>query len=308
MTKTPRPPPERVPRYALYGSDASPAWQGTVHFERIHERSSVHDFEIRPHVHDALVQVFHVVRGAGEAVFDEARWALRAPCLIVVPARTVHAFRFSTDIDGPVVTAAQRPLESLAAAVSPALLAPIRRPAVLPLADSLRHADALQPLFAAIERETRLGDAGQGDAGLLLLATLFVHLARIGASRVAGADEAPARSRPAAQVERFRALVDAHFRERCPVERYAARLGLTPGQLTRVCREVLGRSSLDLVNVRVVHEAQRELVYASLSVKQVAALLGFDDEAYFSRFFRKHVGQSPTAFRAAARQRLALPR
>jgi AraC family transcriptional regulator, transcriptional activator of pobA len=308
MTRMSKVTPGRVPRYALYGSDAPSAWQGAVHFERIHERSSVHDYEIQPHVHDALVQVFHVERGTGEAVIDAARWALRAPCLVVVPARTVHAFRFSTDIDGPVVTAAQRPLESLAAAASPALLETFRRPVVLPLADTPRHAEALPPLFAAIERETRLVDAGPGDAGVLLLATLFVQLGRIGASLATGAGDAPMRSRQAARIEGLRTLVDAHFRERWPIQRYAAALGLTPGQLTRVCREALGRTSLDLVNARVVHEAQRELVYASLSVKQVAALLGFDDEAYFSRYFRKHVGQSPSDFRAAARLRPAAPR
>ena len=43
-------------------------------------------------------------------------------------------------------------------------------------------------------------------------------------------------------------------------------------------------STLDVINARVVHEAQRELVYSSLSIKQVAAELGFDDEAYFGRF------------------------
>ena len=64
-------------------------------------------------------------------------------------------------------------------------------------------------------------------------------------------------------------------------------------------------STLDAINARVVHEAQRELVYSSLSVKQIAAELGFDDEAYFGRFFRKQTGFRPTDFRAQAREQLA---
>lgn len=298
----------RVPNYALYGTEARSTWLDAVHFERIHERSGAHGYEIEAHLHDALVQVFMVRSGRGEAIFDERRWALRAPCLIVVPAGTVHSFRFSPDIDGPVVTAAQRALESVAAVAAPELLACIRQPLVMPVADSLRHADALGPLFDAIEHESRVHSTGQGAAGLLLLATLFVQIARIRHSLgPAGTGPRPARSRKALQIERFRALVDARFRERLPMDAYAGALGLTVGQLTRLCREVLGQSSLDVVNARVAHEAQRELVYSSLGVKQIAALLGFDDEAYFSRFFRKQTGQAPSAFRETARRRLVAP-
>jgi AraC family transcriptional regulator, transcriptional activator of pobA len=60
-------------------------------------------------------------------------------------------------------------------------------------------------------------------------------------------------------------------------------------------------STIEAINARVVHEARRELVYSSLSVKQVAAELGFDDEAYFGRFFKKQTGMRPTEFRVAAR-------
>jgi AraC-like DNA-binding protein len=52
-------------------------------------------------------------------------------------------------------------------------------------------------------------------------------------------------------------------------------MGLTAGQLSRICREVLGMSALDVINARLVHEAQRELVYSVGSVKQLAAELGF---------------------------------
>jgi AraC family transcriptional activator of pobA len=83
-------------------------------------------------------------------------------------------------------------------------------------------------------------------------------------------------------------------------------LGITAGQLTRLCHEGLGLSTLAAINARVVHEAQRELAYSSLSIKQIAAELGFDDDAYFGRFFKKQTGHRPTEFRALARRRLAV--
>jgi AraC family transcriptional activator of pobA len=88
------------------------------------------------------------------------------------------------------------------------------------------------------------------------------------------------------------------------VARYAREIGVTPGQLGRLCRELLGMSPLDAINARVLAEAQRSLVYSTLSIKQVAAELGFDDEAYFGRFFKKQAGAQPTAYRFAGRRML----
>lgn len=292
-----------VPNFALYGTEAQPAWADLVHFERIPERSSLFQWEIEPHFHDALIQVLYPTEGGGEAFIDDAKWTLRPPCLIVAPARAVHGFHFTPDIDGLVITAAQKPLESLASIAAPELLRHVRQPAVLQVDPKSRHTEAMQPLFEAIERESHTHAAGQTAAGMALLVALFVQIARISAS--AASESEAARSRKAAQIERFRALLDEGFKQRLGVERYAEQLGVTSGQLTRLCREVLGMSTLDAINARVVHEAQRELVYSSLSIKQVAAELGFDDEAYFGRFFKKHTGQRPTEFRELARRQLA---
>ena len=49
--------------------------------------------------------------------------------------------------------------------------------------------------------------------------------------------------------------------------------------LTRRCQDVLGLSALQVINARIVHEAQRDLVYTSTTIKQLATSLGFEDEA-----------------------------
>lgn len=298
--------PTTIPSYALYGDQAQPAWLDMVHIEQIHERSSLFDYEIDPHLHDGLIQVLHPLVGGGEVIIDGRHWTMRAPALVVVPSRHVHAFHFQRDIDGPVVTAAQRPLESLVAVGAPDLLEHIRRPRVLDLADTPRQADALLPLFEAIARENRMHRPGEAAAGTALLMALFVQIARLASAPEAGdAARGDGRTRKAAQVERFRSMVDARFRERWSVDRYAQALGLSAGQLSRLCRDLLGSSALDLINARILHEAERELVFSTQSVKQIASLLGFADEAYFGRFFKKHSGQTPTEFRDAARRRLA---
>jgi len=250
--------------------------------------------------------VLYLTCGGGEVFIDGSKWQLFPQTLIVVPARHVHGFLFTTDIDGPVVTAAQRPLESLAGMAAPGLLPTIRRPLVLRVSNPDRHVDALMPVFEAIARESRMHTSGDVAAGTELLMAVFVQIQRIAAALQARESEDAASSgRKAEQIERFRALVDAHFRDRWDIERYATALGLSAGQLSRVCRETLGLSGLDVVNARVVHEAERELVYSTLGIKQIEGLLGVTDDAYFGRFFRKHTRTTPTAFGQVAHRSLA---
>lgn len=311
-----------IPRFALYGSDtAAPAWHHLVDFEHIPERSGRFHWEIAPHVHDVLLQVLFITRGGGEATIEARTWSLAPPCLVLVPAGSVHAFSFRPDVDGPVVTAAQRPLEAMARQIAPELLPLLSRPAVLRVDPDGRPARALPPLFAALEREVRGdpaaghggadadagmraagGTAGSAAAALALLTAVLVQAARV--SAVQAASDGDPRSRKVQQVERFRALVEEHFRARWPVARYAKALNVSAGQLGRLTREVLGRSPLDALNERIVREAQRELVHGSLGIKQVAAALGFDDDAYFGRFFKKHTGLRPGEFRLAGRRQV----
>ena len=53
--------------------------------------------------------------------------------------------------------------------------------------------------------------------------------------------------------------------------------------------------------MRIVSEARKLLLYTELSAAGVGESLGFDDPAYFARFFRRETGAAPTQFRAMSR-------
>jgi AraC family transcriptional activator of pobA len=291
-----------IPNYALYGDQAQSSWSNSFYFEWIPTRAGAYNWEIRPHVHEAFIQVSYFRTGSAVASINNASLEIKAPCLVLIPAQTVHGFMYSDDVDGPVVTASQRTLESIAAVVMPELVALIRRPSVVPLEDATRHVDMLMPLFTAVEREYRTHAVGQMAAGISLITALLVQIARL--STTSQLMSWTAGSRKASQIERFQTLVDRRFRTRLSLDAYANELGVTPGQLSRLCREVLGMSALDVINARLIHEAQRHLVYTPQTVKQLAGALGFDDEAYFARFFRKHTGMTPKEFRTSAMRQM----
>jgi AraC-type DNA-binding domain-containing proteins len=295
-----------LPNYVLYGAEAGKAPVDMVHYERIPSRARRFGFDIEPHFHEALIQALYVTCGSGEATIDGEVWAFEAPCLIVVPARSVHGFRFRETIDGYVITAAQSAIESVAMTAAVDLLAFIRTPAVLTVDPMTRRGTPLETLFEAIGREAENHERWQFTAGLALTITLFVQIARL--SEKAKLASNPARAAIAARVERFRQLLDERCRVRQPVAHYAAAMGITSGQLTRICREVFGISAIEAIDRRAIHEAKRLLVYSSFSVKQISGELGFRDEAYFGRFFRKQTGLRPTEYRLNEQGRLSLSR
>lgn len=72
---------------------------------------------------------------------------------------------------------------------------------------------------------------------------------------------------------------------------------MTLFQLRTACSAVARASPSAMIEQRLMLEAKRALRYSTLSVSDIALSLGFEDLAYFSRFFRRHAGCSPRAFR-----------
>jgi AraC family transcriptional activator of pobA len=153
--------------------------------------------------------------------------------------------------------------------------------------------------FAVMQREIQ---ALREDASHALRAVLYQVLILLNRWYTARHGECAAGSN-GPLVDRFLALVERDFARRHGVVAYARELSVTPGHLSSVCRRRLGRSASSVVHARVALEAKRRLLYGDSTAAQVGFGLGFDDPAYFARFFRRETGESPSGFRAR-RQRL----
>jgi AraC family transcriptional activator of pobA len=79
--------------------------------------------------------------------------------------------------------------------------------------------------------------------------------------------------------------------------RYAATLGISAPHLNSICKRYGGRSALQIIHDRLMLAARRGLAYTDVSVACIARNLGFADPAYFTRFFRRAEGVTPSAFR-----------
>lgn len=95
----------------------------------------------------------------------------------------------------------------------------------------------------------------------------------------------------------FFTLVDRHYKEKKKVKEYADILNRSPKTLTNLFALNNLPSPLHIIHERILAEAKRLLLYSTKNAKEISDILGFDDMASFSRFFRRASGKSITEFR-----------
>ncbi len=293
----------QIPRFTLYGEAGGGEAVELLHIESIERRSRLYHGEIDAHVHAHHHQLLWLRHGQAEVHLDESRSQRAGPALVAIPPGVVHAFRFEPACDGHVLTLAGRALVEGNPALGPdALQALFGQARALSLDADDEATQRLDDLFAQLQREALApGLDGGGPVPLWLARAVLWRAAQAVARQARSAGQSGSGGvRQAALHTRFLALVEAHYLEHWPVHRYARQLGTSTDRLNRVTRAHAGRSALDLIHDRLQREACRRLTYLVAPVSRLAFELGFDDPAYFCRFFKRRLGLSPSAYRDAA--------
>ncbi len=282
-----------VPTYKLFGENEIWPSPEPFHHETISARSALHDWEIRPHSHGDLLQVLFLRSGSAEMELETDRRELVTPCILSVPPGRVHGFRFVPGIDGAIVSLPGFLVDRLTgddAAIRAELAAPMYR--------ELKRGDPEFAQFSGYFDEFAAEYAGHEPGRLNLLTSLLrLVLIRLARSGRPGHVAAAPSDRYRRRLERFVAMIDSYYREHRPVTFYAERLGVTAAQLNNTCRRETGKSAKQLVHERLLLEARRLLVYSDLDITAIGLALGFADSAYFTRFFNRLQGMTPSRFR-----------
>jgi len=100
-----------------------------------------------------------------------------------------------------------------------------------------------------------------------------------------------------AVLDELKQLIEANFRTLHTPAEYARRLHITPKALGKLVKTHLHKTLTELIRDRVLKQAKWDLLHTLKPVKQIAAEVGFADELYFSRLFKRATGCAPTFFR-----------
>lgn len=147
-------------------------------------------------------------------------------------------------------------------------------------------------IITSLVDELKQSETGQYDMLQAYLKQFIVHAVRIKKEHYQIKDDIESQL-----FKDFSLLVEQNYKTLHSVTEYANRLGISPKSLTKHLQKLGSQTPSELIKNRIILEAKRQLIYSSDSVKQIAFNLGYNDPAYFTRFFTKSTSKSPLLFK-----------
>ena len=103
------------------------------------------------------------------------------------------------------------------------------------------------------------------------------------------------------KIQRYQALIEQHFKTHKMPSDYADMLNISTNYLNKICRNIVGQTSGNLIKRHIILEAKRLLSYTTNSISEIADELGFEHPSYFVTIFKKATNQTPEQFRKSQR-------
>ncbi|MCC3154554.1 helix-turn-helix transcriptional regulator [Hymenobacter sp. BT770] len=285
-----------IARYnGIYGDSKAQISHDYLQSQLIVPRQRLTDWGLKPHLHENLFQLFFLE--AGRASFEAPEVVeLTTPCLVIIPANTVHGFTFSPQVKGRTLTLSEALLDTILQA-APGVLVELNTVHILSdFSSEVSFADLLA-LEQQIHEEIYSELPGKQLALNGYFKLLFVKIFRL-LHHNRRKEESP--NRALHYFREFQKAIERTAPFDKKISEFARELKITQVHLNRICQAVKGKTAQQIVQAHTIRKAHNYLLYTSLSVAEIAYELQFVDPGYFTRFFRKQTGLSPGAYRAKA--------
>lgn len=159
----------------------------------------------------------------------------------------------------------------------------------------VKEQKSFELLFLILKEEFETKDQIQGEMLLVLLKRLLIKSTRLIKENLM---QPLIKNDQLDLIRQFNLLVEIHFRNKHRVSDYAELLQKSPKTLSNVFSKYNAKTPLKMISERICLEAQRLLMFSTKSVSEIAFELGFSDISHFSKFFKKHYQETPTAYRS----------
>ncbi|WP_255539717.1 AraC family transcriptional regulator [Parapedobacter sp. ISTM3] len=242
-----------------------------------------------PHRHNSYMEFIFLTKGGGIHTIDGRHYNVTPPVLFIVRQEEVHHWALEGEPEGYVMIIKQPYVDNSPDRALKALLlrlsGHVRIPITMP--------DSLVSLFDLLLVEWQYGPTvslgGEIMEGLLkaLLAKILQQ----------APSERPRHINAVDTFQRFEALLGETETLQNSVAHYAELLNTTPQNLNTACRKAVGDSATSVLARHIVNEAKRLLLYTDMTLGEIAAQLDFGDNSHFIKYFKRHTGMTPHAFR-----------
>lgn len=244
-----------------------------------------------PHRHHFYTFIL-VTAGSGGHTIDFKKYGLKNGRLFLIAPGQVHAWLELKNVKGYVLlfTDSFMALSKGRKLLSSWPLFRAHQSCFIDLSESEKKVWLEE--FSFMEQELLHPDGFTRDAVFYSISSLLVR-----ASRLMQEGRVTADSVGQGFLFTFQELIEKNFVALKSPKEYASLMNITPNHLNALCKKKSGKSAGELIRQRIILEAKRLLAHTKLSAAEVAFQLGFIDNSYFGRYFKKYTKMTPEEFR-----------
>lgn len=248
----------------------------------------------RPHKHNFYVAVLFT-KGVGIHEIDFNRYEVKPGSIFMLAPGQTHSWELSDDAEGYIFFHTQNFLDLYLLKESLREY-PVFRSSFYPNAVYLeeQQANMMMLLFEKILIEVRNEDWKRNQYLMSLTLLFYIETNRL---LLQGEKFRTVHNNLYSNhLQQFEELLEKHYKEEKSAAVYANWMKMTQKHLNRVCKTMVNQTTTDIVLDRVVLEAKRMMIYTDLSFNEIASQLGYEEYSYFSKVFKKRVGETPKDF------------
>jgi AraC family transcriptional activator of pobA len=292
-----KPSAEQLPIYSLHNF-SSP--------ERKSQQFQVEVFDAKrhfsvkyPHRHD-FFEVLYLQKGSGYHVIDGNKYEIKPQCVFFMSPGQAHKLELSQDVEGYIfIFTADFYLlnrsnqNSLIEFPFFYTIHQDNPPLLLKDESDIRF---LETLF----RQSITEINQSGDHILEMLRSILDLILTTCAARYPVNENLLNKGKGQILVKKFFHLVEENNLKNLSLSDYAAIIGVTANHLTQTVKALTGKTSLQIIKAKQLLEIKRLLVHTNLNISEIANQLNFEDQSYFSKFFKRETGLTPLQYRGEA--------
>ncbi len=261
------------------------------------------EHNLMPHLHD-FYSIFWIESGEAIHATEFVEYSLKADTILFVPPGLKHRMYIDKSVGGTYILFNEDFIQ-------------YNRKNHVPLKEYrlFNNSDFKSLITVAPEKREKLNnitglifdelqnsDDYSQDIVLNLLHLFLLESRRIFDQQNQAPKEEP-ETTPDTTIIKFKQLIEENFTKEKNVSPYAEMLNMNPSCLNELTKRTTGITAGELIRNRVIDETKKLLYSSKMSGKEIAYELGFDDPAYFSRFFKKYTGITLKEFRDNSRKK-----
>ena len=256
-----------------------------------------------PHLHD-FYSIFWIESGEAIHATEFVEYSLKADTILFVPPGLKHRMYIDKSVGGTYILFNEEFIQ-----YNRTNHVPLKEYRLFNNSDfkSLitvvpEKREKLNNITGLIFEELKNSDDYSQDIVLNLLHLFLLESRRI-FDQQNQAPKEESETTPDTTIIKFKQLIEENFAKEKNVSLYAEMLNMNPSCLNELTKRTTGITAGELIRNRVIDETKKLLYSSSMSGKEIAYELGFDDPAYFSRFFKKYTGITLKEFRDNSRKK-----